>query len=49
MNDAIPVFMERFLELLRSDPELHAAAVEILKAHAESERAKAAWYGRRRV
>lgn len=38
------LFMERFLELLKSDEALHDGAVDLLHAHAEAQREKAAWY-----
>ncbi|HEX9914253.1 MAG TPA: hypothetical protein VGB32_04980 [Candidatus Bathyarchaeia archaeon] len=44
MSDKI---LNRLLELLQEDQELHDAIVEAIRSKAEAERARADWYNRR--
>ena len=39
--------LNRLLELVKEDQELHGAIVEAIHSKAEAERAKADWYNRR--
>lgn len=40
--------VERILELIKEDPELHVAVLAAINAHAEADRALTRWRDRRR-